>query len=154
MPLPQKQLKSIHTREMASAISLKMNQTIDYNNGADSKSLLEEPNPWYGINQHQELAATQFWEKTPQQNWRFAYKATAGNTTTGPTMINLTPGITQETSTNGVSPEADEKFSTFAEGFEYACDSKPLEMDIRQPKSSLELINKLRGADSRQIGKF
>ena len=59
------------------------NQKLDYNRGAYSKALLEE-NPWYGYQETSKIAATQFWEKT-RQTWRFAWKATSGNTDNGQT---------------------------------------------------------------------
>lgn len=89
------------------------NQTIDYNNGAYSKSLLEE-NPWYGHQSTSEIAATQFWEKTGQ-TWRFAWKATSGNTNNGQTdALNTWYYARDEVRTGFYSN--DDKFSTFAKG--------------------------------------
>ena len=127
------------------------NQTIDYNNGAYSKSLLEE-NPWYGHQSTSEIAATQFWEKTGQ-TWRFAWKATSGNTNNGQTdALNTWYYARDEVRTGFYSNE--NKFSTFAEGFEYPCDSKAPGKDIFDNTEVRELINKIRGADRRQIGKL
>ena len=96
------------------------NQKINYNDGVYSKSLLEE-NPWYGFQSTSEIAATQFWEKTGQ-TWRFAWNATSGNNDNGQTdALNTWYYARDQVRTGFYSDE--ENVSTFAEGFEFACDT-------------------------------
>ena len=112
------------------------NQTIDYNNGAYSKSLLEE-NPWYGHQSTSEIAATQFWEKTGQ-TWRFAWKATSGNTDNGQTdALNTWYYARDRVRPNNPNSSTgyynnEENVSTFAEGFEFAVIAMPWQRYFRQ----------------------
>ncbi len=127
------------------------NQKINYNDGVYSKSLLEE-NPWYGFQSTSEIAATQFWEKTGQ-TWRFAWNATSGNNDNGQTdALNTWYYARDQVRTGFYSDE--ENVSTFAEGFEFACDSNAPGKDIFDNPEVPELINKIRGANRRQIGKL
>ena len=127
------------------------NQKINYNDGVYSKSLLEE-NPWYGFQSTSEIAATQFWEKTGQ-TWRFAWNATSGNNDNGQTdALNTWYYARDQVRTGFYSDE--ENVSTFAEGFEFACDSNAPGKDIFDNPEVPELINKIRGVNRRQIGKL
>ena len=134
------------------------NQKLDYNRGAYSKELLEE-NPWYGDQATSKLAATKFWETTAQ-TWRFAWKATSGNTNDGQKdALNTWYYAREEVrpdnpdSSTGYYNNAD-NVSTFAEGFEYACDGNPPGKGVFDNSEAPGLINKIRGADRRQIGKL
>ena len=134
------------------------NQKLDYYRGAYSKALLEE-NPWYGYQETSKIAATQFWEKT-RQTWRFAWEATSGNTDNGQTdALNTWYYARDQVRPNNPNSSTgyynnEENVSTFAEGFEFACDSNAPGKDIFDNTEVAGLINKIRGADRRQIGKL
>ena len=134
------------------------NQKLDYNRGAYSKALLEE-NPWYGDQEVSEIAATKFYDET-KQTWRFAWKATSGNTNNGQTdALNTWYYARDQVRPNNPNSSTgfysnDENVWTFAEGFEYACVSNTPGEDVFNNLQIPGLINKLRGADRRKIGKL
>ena len=134
------------------------NQKLDYNRGAYSKALLEE-NPWYGDQATTQLAATKFWDATGQ-TWRFAWQATSQNTNNGQTDALNTWYYARDqvrpnnpNSSTGYYNDA-EDVSTFAEGFEYACVGETPGEGAFDNLKIPGLINKLRGADRRKIGKL
>jgi hypothetical protein len=127
------------------------NQKLDYNRGAYSKALLEE-NPWYGDQTVSEIAATKFYDET-NQTWRFAWKATSGNTNNGQTdALNTWYYARDQVRTGFYSDQ--ENVSTFAEGFEYACVGNTPGDGAFDNLNIPGVINKLRGADRRKIGKL
>ena len=128
------------------------NQELDYNRGAYSQALLEE-NPWYGDQATTEIAATKFWEATGGQTWRFAWQATSGNNNNGQTdALNTWYYARNEVRTQYYTSE--QKYWNFAEGFEYACVGETPGEGAFDNLQIPGLINKLRGADRRKIGKL
>ena len=128
------------------------NQELDYNRGAYSQALLEE-NPWYGDQATTEIAATKFWEATGGQTWRFAWQATSGNNNNGQTdALNTWYYARNKVRTQYYT--ADQKYWNFAEGFEYACVGETPGEGAFDNLQIPGLINKLRGADRRKIGKL
>jgi hypothetical protein len=126
---------------------------IDYRKGRESLAILSA-NPWYEDQAVSDLAAKKFWESSkPQQNWRFAYKATDENAKGGNSdQLNAwyyTRTVHQEGFNGG-----DQEIWNFATGFEYACVGETPGEGVFDNLQIPGLINKLRGADRSKIGKL
>jgi len=137
--------------------------TINYNEGAEYAATLNA-NPWTGNSEIAKEAASIFNTKT-SQNWRFAWKATAGNTNNGQTDAlntwywvrqgegNPTP-LNNQSQTVGFYTTNSNLMKNFAQGFEYACPGSSIGEGVFDNLKIPGLINKIRGADSRKIGRL
>ena len=127
---------------------------IDYKKGSESLAILSA-NPWYGDQAVSDLAAKKFYDNTdPPESWRFAYKATAGNTKGNNNDQLNTWYYTRKEHQEGYSGGKGTEIWTFATGFEYACVGETPGDGAFDNLNIPGLINKLKGADRRKIGKL
>ena len=133
--------------------------TINYNEGTEYAAILNA-NPWIGNSDIAKEAASIFNTKT-NQNWRFAWKATSGNKNKGQTdALNTWYWVRQGEGNpvpmddpNGFYTQVSALMENFAQGFEYACPGSSVGEGVFDGLKIPGLIDKIRGADRRKIGK-
>ena len=137
--------------------------TVDYNQGNEYAGILNS-NPWVGREDSQEIAkrSAELFKAETGENWRFAWQATGGNirgnqndalNTWYYRGTDFQPSPDPNSST-GYYTSKTQYWKQFAKGFEYACVGNTPGEGVFDNLEIPGLINKLRGADRRKIGKL
>ena len=154
--------------------------TVDYNKGNEYAGILNS-NPWVGRDDSQEIAerTAQLFNSETGQNWRFAWKATGGNTNNkndNKDSLNTWYYVRQnagqpknQDGKKGFYTTNEDVWTNFAQGYEYACfDDTPGEDVVEEllpelPDEIADLLidgdgtarfTGLRGANRRTIGRL